>query len=71
MRYNDNKEQEFLVKTIDKKTITVKGKLIKKPNSPKPPAWFAVFEKKLMRDLKKLIKDLTNKKNLIKKLSKD
>ena len=42
---------QFNVKTIDKKTIEVEGKLVNKPNLPKPPLWFTSwtnqFEKKI------------------------
>ena len=38
---------QFNVKTIDKETIEVEGKLVNKLNPPKPPAWFVVFEKKI------------------------
>ena len=45
---------KFNVKTIDKKTIEVEGKLVNKPNPPKPPAWFVVFEKKIDEKFEKI-----------------
>ena len=49
---------KFNVKTIDKKTIEVEGKLVNKPNPPKPPAWFVFFERKIDEKFEKIDKRL-------------
>lgn len=57
-------EHTFLVKTINKKTIEVEGKLVKKPVSPKPPLWFnnwsETFENKMDQKFDQLNQRIDN-----------